>query len=112
MYVLVSKYCDHLQLYRQSQIFARNGVVLNRSILANWVGGGSWWLETLHARLAANIFASNKLFADDTSIPVLDPGRGRTRTGRFWVYARDDRSWAGSDWSKDKAGRSDRPLGR
>ena len=96
-HVLVSKYCDHLQLYRQSQIFARNGVVLNRSTLANWVGGGSWWLETLHARLAANIFASNKLFADDTSIPVLDPGRGRTRTGRFWVYARDDRSWAGSD---------------
>ena len=96
-HVLVSKYCDHLPLYRQSQIFARNGVDLNRSTLANWVGGASWWLESLHERLAANVFASNKLFADDTSIPVLDPGRGRTRTGRFWVYAHDDRPWAGPD---------------
>ena len=96
-HVLVSKYCDHLPLYRQSQIFARQGVDLNRSTLANWVGGATWWLEALHARLADNVFASNKLFADDTSIPVLDPGRGRTRTGRFWVYARDDRPWAGSD---------------
>ena len=95
--VLVSKYCDHLPLYRQSQIFARQGVDLNRSTLANWVGGAGWWLETPHAQLADNVFASTKLFADDTSIPVLDPGRGRTRTGRFWVYARDDRPWAGPD---------------
>ena len=96
-HVLVSKYCDHLPLYRQSQIFARQGVDLNRSTLANWVGGASWWLEALHKRLADHVFASNKLFADDTPVPVLDPGRGRTRTGRFWVYARDDRPWAGSD---------------
>ena len=95
--VLVSKYCDHLPLYRQSQIFARQGVNLNCSTLANWVGGACWWLETLHAQLADNVFASTKLFADDTSIPVLDPGCGRTRTGRFWVYARDDRPWAGPD---------------
>ncbi len=84
-HVLVSKYCDHVPLYRQSQIFARNGVDLNRSTLANWVGGACWWLEPLQARLAAHVFASTKLFADDTTIPVLDPGRGRTRTGRFWV---------------------------
>jgi transposase len=96
-HVLVSKYCDHLPLYRQSQIFARHGVDLNRSTLAGWVGGACWWLEALHARLAANVFASNKLFADDTPIPVLDPGRGRTKTGRLWVYARDDRPWAGPD---------------
>jgi transposase len=96
-HVLVSKYCDHLPLYRQSQIFARQGVDLNRSTLANWVGGATWWLEALHARLADHVFASNKLFADDTTVPVLDPGRGRTRTGRFWVYARDDRPWAGPD---------------
>ena len=96
-HVLVSKYCDHLPLYRQSQIFARQGVDLNRSTLANWVGGATWWLEALRMRLADHIFASGKLFADDTSIPVLDPGRGRTRTGRFWVYARDDRPWAGPD---------------
>jgi transposase len=96
-HVLVSKYCDHLPLYRQSQIFARQGVDLNRSTLAGWVGGACWWLEALHARLAAHVFASGKLFADDTPIPVLDPGRGRTRTGRLWVYARDDRPWAGPD---------------
>jgi transposase len=96
-HVLVSKYCDHLPLYRQSQIFVRQGVTLNRSTLANWVGGASWWLEALRARLAAHVFASGKLFADDTPIPVLDPGRGRTRTGRLWVYVRDDRPWRGPD---------------
>lgn len=96
-HVLVSKYCDHLPLYRQSQIFARQGITLNRSTLANWVGGASWWLEALQNRLAAHLFASDKLFADDTPIPVLDPGRGRTRTGRLWVYVRDDRPWGGPD---------------
>ncbi|WP_428529970.1 IS66 family transposase [Pseudorhodoplanes sp.] len=96
-HVLVSKYCDHLPLYRQSQIFARHGVELNRSTLANWVGGAVWWLEPLHARLAEHVFASQVLFADDTPIPVLDPGRGRTKTGRLWVYARDDRPWCGTD---------------
>ncbi len=89
--MLVSKYCDHLPLYRQSQIFARQGVDLNRSTLANWVGAAAWWLEAQRAQLSDHVFASDKLFADDTPIPVLDPGRGRTKTGRFWVYARDDR---------------------
>jgi transposase len=96
-HVLVSKYCDHLPLYRQSQIFSRQGVELDRSTLANWVGGACWWLEPLQARLAERVFASQKLFADDTPIPVLDPGRGRTKTGRLWVYARDDRPWNGPD---------------
>ena len=96
-HVLVSKYCDHLPLYRQSQIFARHGVELDRSTLANWVGGAVWWLEPLQARLAEHVFASPTLFADDTPIPVLDPGRGRTKTGRLWVYARDDRPWCGPD---------------
>jgi transposase len=95
--VLVSKYCDHLPLYRQSQMFARQGVELDRSTLANWVGGATWWLEPLRDRLAEHVFGSQKLFADDTPIPVLDPGRGRTKTGRLWVYARDDRPWGGSD---------------
>ncbi len=95
--VLVSKYCDHMPLYRQSQMFARQGVDLNRSTLANWVGGACWWLEPLRARLADHLLASGKLFADDTPIGVLDPGRGRTKTGRLWVYARDDRPWAGPD---------------
>jgi hypothetical protein len=95
--LLVSKYCDHLPLYRQSQIFSRQGVGLDRSTLANWVGGACWWLEPLQAKLAEHVFASQKLFADDTPIPVLDPGRGRTKTGRLWVYARDDRPWNGPD---------------
>ena len=82
---------------RQSQIFARQGVELDRSTLANWVGGPCWWLEPLQARLAEHVFASQKLFADDTPMPVLDPGRGRTKTGRLWVYARDDRPWSGPD---------------
>jgi transposase len=114
-HVLVSKYCDHLPLYRQSQIFARQGVELDRSTLANWVGGAAWWLEPLRERLAGHVFASTKLFADDTPIPVLDPGRGRTKTGRLWVYARDDRPWSGADppaavyfYSPDR--RAERPV--
>lgn len=96
-HVLISKYCDHTPLYRQSQIFARHGVEIDRSTLANWVGGACWWLEPLQSRLASHVFASDKIFADDTPIPVLDPGRGRTKTGRLWVYTRDDRPWVGPD---------------
>lgn len=95
--VLVAKYCDHLPLYRQSQIFARYGIELGRSTLAGWVGGASWWLEALHRRLSEHVFASDNLFADDTPVPVLDPGRGRTKTGRLWVYAREQRGWSGPD---------------
>jgi transposase len=93
--VLVSKYCDHTPLYRQSQIFARHGVELERSTLAGWVGGACWWLKALHDLLCKDVFASDHLFADDTPVPVLDPGRGRTKTGRLWVYARDQRGWGG-----------------
>lgn len=63
--------------------------------LAGWIGGACWWLDALHERLAKDVFASGHLFADDTPIPVLDPGRGRTKMGRLWVYARDQRPWAG-----------------
>ena len=93
--VLVSKYCDHTPLYRQAQIFARHGVELERSTLAGWVGGACWWIESLHEQLCKNVFVSDHLFADDTPIPVLDPGRRRTKTGRLWVYARDQRGWGG-----------------
>lgn len=96
-HVLISKYCDHLPLYRQSQMFARQGVELERSTLAGWVGGACWWLDALHEKLSKNILASDHLFADDTPLPVLDPGRRRTKTGRLWVYARDQRGWSGSD---------------
>jgi transposase len=90
-HVLVSKYCDRFPLFRQSQIFARRGVELGRSTLANWVGGAVWWLEPLQQRPSKHVFAPQTLFADDMPIPVLDPGRGRTKTGRLWVYPRDGR---------------------
>jgi len=95
--VLISKYCDHTPLYRQAKIFARHGVEIERSTLAGWVGGACWWLEALHDRLCKNVFASNHLCADDTPIPVLDPGRRRTKTGRLWVYAREQRPWSGPE---------------
>jgi len=95
--VLVAKYCDHTPLYRQAPIFARHGVDLPRSTLAGWVGGACWWLEALHERLAKAVLASDHLFADDTPVPVLDPGRGRTKTGRLWVYAREQRGWSGPE---------------
>ena len=93
--VLVSKYSDHLPLYRQAQIFARHGLDLDRSTLAGWVGRACWWLRPLAELLLGTLLSSPKIFADDTPVPVLDPGRGRTKTGRLWAYARDDRPWAG-----------------
>src|SRR5215208_2283833 len=95
--VLVSKYADHLPLYRQAQIYARQGLTLDRSTLADWVGRAAFHLRPVHERLLAKLKASPKLFADETTAPVLDPGRGRTKTGQLWAYARDDRPWGGSD---------------
>jgi transposase len=95
--VLVSKYADHLPLYRQSQIYARQGIALDRSTLADWVGRAAFHLKPVHEHLLARLKASSKLFADETTAPVLDPGRGRTKTGQLWAYARDDRPWGGSD---------------
>jgi transposase len=94
-HVLISKFSDHLPLYRQSQIFARQGINLDRSTLCNWVGRACWWLAPLHALMLSTVLASPRLFADDTTLPVLDPGRGRTKTGRLWCYAVDNRSWGG-----------------
>ena len=95
--VLVSKYADHLPLYRQAQIYTRQGIHLDRSTLADWVGRAAWHLRPVHARLLEKLKASPKLFADETTAPVLDPGRGRTKTGQLWAYARDDRPWQGTD---------------
>ena len=95
--VLVSKYADHLPLYRQAQIYARQGVNLDRSTLADWVGRAAFTLRPVYDRLFAVLKGSGKLFADETTAPVLDPGRGRTKTGQLWAYARDDRPWGGSD---------------
>jgi transposase len=95
--VLVSKYADHLPLYRQAQIYARQGINLDRSTLADWVGHAAWLLRPVHERLLMQLKSSTKLFADETTAPVLDPGRGRTKTGQLWAYARDDRPWGGTD---------------
>ena len=96
-HVLVSKFADHLPLYRQAQIYARQGVALDRSTLADWVGHAAFLLRPVHERLLARLKASTKLFADETTAPVLDPGRGQTKTGQLFAYARDDRRWSGSD---------------
>jgi transposase len=95
--VLISKYADHLPLYRQSQILAREGVHIDRSTLASWVGFAALELEPLHARLVRILKSSTKLFADETRCPVLDPGRGKTKTGYLWAIARDDRPWRSGD---------------
>jgi transposase len=93
--VLIGKYGDHLPLYRQSQIFARQGIELDRSTLCNWVGRACWWLAPLHELMLSTVLSSPKVFADDTTLPVLDPGNGRTKTGRLWCYAVDNRPWQG-----------------
>src|ERR1700682_1805457 len=90
-HVLVSKYCDHLPLYRQSQIYAREGIDLDRSTLADWVGSGSALLEPLVTAISRHVLSADKVHADDTPVPVLCPGRGTTRQGRLWTYVRDDR---------------------
>ncbi len=90
-HVLVSKYADHLPLYRQAAIYAREGVELDRSTLADWVGQSSTLLRPLGEALARHVLAGAKVHADDTPVPVLAPGAGRTKTGRLWAYVRDDR---------------------
>lgn len=96
-HVLVSKYADHLPLYRQSQIMARSGIQIDRSTLAGWVGKAAFHLGPVVDRLADHLKRSTKLFMDETTAPVLDPGKGKTKTGYLWALARDDRSWGGSD---------------
>jgi transposase len=95
--VVVSKFADHLPLYRQSQILARLGVRIERSTLAGWVGAAAAELQPLHDHLLGKLKASPKLFCDETRCPVLDPGRGETKTGFMWAIARDDRPWGGTD---------------
>ncbi|MDH2153595.1 IS66 family transposase, partial [Sphingobium yanoikuyae] len=95
--VLVAKYADHLPLYRQAQIYARQGIQLDRSTLADWVGRAAWYLRPLRDHILERLRRSERLFADETTAPVLDPGRGRTKTGQLWAYARDDRPWGGDD---------------
>ena len=95
--VIVSKYADHLPLYRQSQIYARQGVDIDRSTLAFWVGKAAHELKPVHDALLANLKTSSKLFMDETPAPVLNPGSGKTKKGYFWALARDDRGWNGPE---------------
>ncbi|WP_406867737.1 IS66 family transposase [Paraburkholderia fungorum] len=91
-HILVSKFADHLPLYRQSVMYAREGVELDRSLLAKWVGHSAALLQPLVDALRRHVMAATKLHADDTPVPVLAPGAGKTKTGRLWVYVRDDRA--------------------
>jgi len=96
-HVLVSKYADHLPLYRQSQIYAREGLELDRSTLADWVGGAAELLEPLVGSLGRYVLSAEKIHGDDTPVPVLCPGRGSTKQGRLWTYVRDDRPAGSSE---------------
>ncbi len=96
-HVLTAKFCDHLPLHRQSEIYAREGVELDRSTLAKWVGGASALLEPLVEALRRYVISADKLHGDDTPVPVLAPGTGKTKTGRLWTYVRDDRPSGSTD---------------
>ena len=94
-HVPVNKFADHLPLYRQSQIFAREGVELPRTLLAGWVGRCAELVRPLVDAVEAHVLAGARIHGDDTPVPVLDPGRGKTKTGRLWVYLRDERPHGG-----------------
>jgi transposase len=94
--VVVGKYLDGLPLYRQSAIFRREGVEIERATLADWVGHAAWWVAPLAALIGGQVMAAPVLHTDDTPIAVLAPGNGKTRTGRLWTYVVDERPWQGS----------------
>ena len=96
-HVAVSRYADHQPLYRQAQIMARQGVIIDRSTLSFWMGYAAAEIAPVVTRLREMMLASTRIFADETVVPVLDPGRGRTKQGYFWAIARDDRPWGGND---------------
>jgi transposase len=95
-HIAVSKFSEHLPLYRQSQVMARHGVEIDRSTLADWMGKVAFHLTPIVERIAEHMKGSGKLFADETTLPVLNPGAGKTKTGFLWVMARDDRPWGGT----------------
>jgi transposase len=94
-HVVVAKYADHCPLYRQAQILARQGITIDRSVLAFWTGYAAAEIKPVWRLMRDELLRSTKLFVDETTAPVLDPGRGRTKTGYFWALARDDRPWRG-----------------
>ena len=96
-YVLIAKFAWHLPLYRQAQMLLLQGLDIKRAVLAFWVGYAAAELQPLWLRLRELILTADKIAVDETTAPVLDPGRGRTKKGFFWAIARDDRSWGGTD---------------
>ena len=94
-HIAVMKYGYQLPLYRQEQMFAAQGITLDRQTLASWMGRAAWWLKPLHTLLRDTVMSYPRLFADETPLPVLDPGRGRTKVCQFWAIATDDRPWGG-----------------
>ncbi|OTP74123.1 Mobile element protein [Caballeronia sordidicola] len=109
-HVLVSKFADHIPLYRQSVMYAREGVELDRSLLAKWVGHAATLLKPIVETLRHHVMSATKLHADDTPVPVLAPGNGKTKTGRLWVYVRDDR--ASADMTPPAVWFTIRPIAR
>jgi transposase len=95
--VLVARYADHLPLYRQSQMLARQVLAIGREVLADWIGTAAQEISPVVRRMREILLASPRLFADETTMPVLDPGRGQVKKGFAWTIARDDRPWAGRD---------------
>nr|WP_084253700.1 IS66 family transposase [Sphingomonas pituitosa] len=91
-HVVVSKFNDHLPLYRQAEMMAAQGLDIDRSTLAGWAGQAAALLDPVVARIRDEVLKADKIHADDTPVPVLDPGRGKTATGRLWVYAADDQA--------------------
>jgi transposase len=95
-HIAIAKFCDHLPLYRQAEIYAREGIDIDRGQLAEWLGHVAWLLRPLGELIAEHVMAGRVIHADDTPVPVLAPGAGKTKTGRQWVYLRDERPHGGS----------------
>ncbi len=100
-HVAISKYCDHLPLYRQAEIYARQGLDLSRSTMSDWIGHCAWLLQPLADLIARHVFAGAKIHTDDTPVQTLVPGRGKTKQGRLWVYVRHDRNWQPTGTAND-----------
>jgi hypothetical protein len=94
--IIVSKFGDHLPFYRQSEIYARQGIHLDRATLGNWTGRACFHLKPIAERMCAHLSTADRLFMDETTAPVLDPGRGQTKKGFFWAIAADDRGHGGT----------------
>jgi len=95
-HIAVSKFAWHIPLHRQTKMLSSSGIAIDRSTLVHWIERAAWWLRPLHAVLAQTVLSSPKVFCDDTPLPVLDRTLTRTRIGRIWCYAVDDRPWQGS----------------